>query len=893
MVNTPKWPIDKIINDIKDEYKNCGIIDYWDGENESVKNAIEQISTKLPKNRYYFKCVLGVGGSGIVLRLKDNKFSLKDKAIKFPRPIPGKVDLISEMIKKEIAFLSVLDHPGIIKIYDYEIINNVEGYSRLPYYVMNFISGEKSNIYLNNCENVNLTLYSLLKGTIDIINYFHNSLPSGFVHLDIKPDNILVNQRGNPIIIDLGTCKSLRDDREQTIVACTLSFAHPQLVQKLQEDPSDANRVKGFLRHSQLKPEWDLWSYGLTILNWLGINFDDGSSKSNSIFSRIQPYDRKYYILLIARLLTYSQREWLSTAVGLSSNFIKEFAINSANEVLDILSRLDGSKSPLNWITNIKSKEHGTIQTGPRMHVPLTPALRKTLEHSSFRRLNSISQLGLVSQIYPGAKHSRREHSLGTYANTLSFLKILYNDTYSPLFRQIINENDCRDILLTSLIHDIGQFPLAHDLEEIDRKIFDHREITFAMLKGKWEKKKRGSKPIKFESLEPIFEAWGTTHERIENILLAKSSHTRSTFKSKLLRSILSGPIDADKLDYLLRDARYIDLPYPYGIDVDRLYKCLTVIVIKEYSGFPRDIPIIGVHAKGKVAAEFLALARYAMFSQAYWHHVVRSQKAMLLRAVKALLSLYDTEEKINKFKTEFFEMVINLPKSFYEPETLSLFPDERKPILHTFRKDTDLATTDAAVLSWFHKKLYVSERPECSLIEGILTRRLFKRLWVVSHEMEEGKWNKIVEAWDKLDRYKRHIVSIEFEKAISSCLKPEVIKDVTILDSTKAKEIINKKTAALEPWLLVDIPGPRPGSDIGMHYVLEGQRRQLRKDSRSMGDLKESTIWRNYAKYLRRATGKVRIFCEPMLVDTIESSLSWGVGVEILIDVLNELTME
>ncbi len=158
---------------------------------------------------------------------------------------------------------------------------------------------------------------------------------------------------------------------------------------------------------------------------------------------------------------------------------------------------------------------------------------------------------------------------------------------------------------------------------------------------------------------------------------------------------------------------------------------------------------------------------------------------------------------------------------------------------------------------------------------------------------MEEQKWNQIVEAWDKLSIYKRHIVSTEFEKAISSYLKPEVIKEVTILGSTKAKEIIDKKTVAEEPWLLVDIPGSRPGSDIGMHYVLEGQRRQLRKDLRSMGDLKESTIWRNYAKYLRRATGKVRIFCEPMLVDTIESSLSWDVGVEILIDVLNKLTME
>ena len=125
MVNIPEWPIDKIINDIGDEYEKCGIIDYWNGERGSVKNAIEQIFTKLPKNRYCFERVSGVGGSGVVLHLKDIRFPLKDKAIKFPRPIPGKVDLMSGMIDKEITFLSVLDHPGIVRIYDLkDVIRN-------------------------------------------------------------------------------------------------------------------------------------------------------------------------------------------------------------------------------------------------------------------------------------------------------------------------------------------------------------------------------------------------------------------------------------------------------------------------------------------------------------------------------------------------------------------------------------------------------------------------------------------------------------------------------------------------------------------------------------------------------------------------------------------------
>src|SRR5207253_1312613 len=135
-----------------------------------------------------------------------------------------------------------------------------------------------------------------------------------------------------------------------------------------------------------------------------------------------------------------------------------------------------------------------TMQVAPNTHVPRTPALLKLLEHRLYQRLNSVTQLGLVSQVYSGASHTRREHSLGTYANTARALQALYTDSYSPLFRQIVSEEDCRTTLLASLVHDMGQFPLAHDLEEIDKKVFSHAELTIAMLRGEWNTKKKGAK---------------------------------------------------------------------------------------------------------------------------------------------------------------------------------------------------------------------------------------------------------------------------------------------------------------------------------------------------------------------------------------------------------------
>src|SRR5206468_2373089 len=118
-----------------------------------------------------------------------------------------------------------------------------------------------------------------------------------------------------------------------------------------------------------------------------------------------------------------------------------------------------------------------------------------------------------------------------------------------------------------------------------------------------------------------------------------------------------------------------------------------------------------GVHAKGKVAADFLTFARYAMFSQVYWHHAVRAQKAMLLRGVEALLSRHNTDAKLMEFTSRFVAMVCHLPESLYHStaEDQSLFPDETKrnhDVSERLGRGTDLSATDAAVLSWLYDHL-------------------------------------------------------------------------------------------------------------------------------------------------------------------------------------------
>ena len=92
----------------------------------------------------------------------------------------------------------------------------------------------------------------------------------------------------------------------------------------------------------------------------------------------------------------------------------------------------------------------------------------------------------------------------------------------------------------------------------------------------------------------------------------------------RILGSILSGPIDVDKIDYLMRDSLHAGVPYGQHFDRRRLIGSLCLNEAGD---------ALAITDKGKTAAEMMVFARYVMFSEVYWHHAVRSATAMLQRA--------------------------------------------------------------------------------------------------------------------------------------------------------------------------------------------------------------------------------------------------------------------
>jgi serine/threonine protein kinase len=329
------WAVDKLLSEIETVYQKEGIQSYWSEEKEAVEAAIKAIAVSFGVERYTPLGVLGVGGSGIVLRLRDARFPTVDNALKFPRPVPGKVVEVAGLLSREITYLARLRHRNIVRILEYDTVFMVKGYSEVPFYLMEAIDGSDSSRYLRD-HSSEPKLTRVILDAAEILFYLH-SFEEGFAHLDLKPSNFVIDSSGRAVMIDLGTCKRLTGETDdKTTVACTHSYAHPELVRTLAKDPSDENRAKGEVARSHIRPAWDLWSFGLTILAWLGFDLQSGQSDHPEIMHSIGPYGGKYLVLLAARLLAgpYTP-SWLLKATGLSDRFLESEKVANAAELCE------------------------------------------------------------------------------------------------------------------------------------------------------------------------------------------------------------------------------------------------------------------------------------------------------------------------------------------------------------------------------------------------------------------------------------------------------------------------------------------------------------------------------------------------------------------------------
>ena len=812
------WNVPLLLRKTKDLYEShAHLKQRWSSERAQVEERLRALETRLCR-QYAEPSLLGVGGAGIVLRVMDRDLGDQLCAVKFPRPVSGQAELLTGLLDKEIKHLATLRHTSIVRIHNRgTLIARTTPPSHFHYYVMDFVAGESSSRYLDPADGpvTEAELVRLVVSTLDAVAYLHRRSTA---HLDIKPDNILVTADGIPVISDLGTAKKTGLGFE-TAVACTFGYVHPDFAASLSSDPSDPNRVKGTLVPNRIDLKWDLYALGQTFLNWIGYDLM-GHSIDRS--HELKPYSRKYLLLMAARLLDGHVGQWLEDVLGLTRRLLKDIAYHSAEEVLLDARKLSGEFSLVDAVPELNAYHSNTIQIGSREPLTYTERLRQLVHLPLVRRLASISQLGLVNQVYPTAMHSRLEHSLGTYHNSCQFVLSLYYDPLSPLFRQIVNPQDVRLLLVSAVVHDIGQYPLAHDLEEISNDEFDHQKIGFDLLRTKTGDRQDGP------DLDAVLGEWEVNKDDVIDLLSASPERFDAPFKTRLLRSMIDGPLDADKMDYLVRDSNRLNVPYAQGIDVDRILRSLTVIVKNEGRNV---IACIGVHEKARVAAEFVAMARYALFSQAYWQHTVRSMKAMLSRAVWTLLTYVEDGQGNHQWHEDFIKFVVDLPYELgHEPDHASAerpllaqsarsgsIGRDRSPRGENLRtaRSTTLALMDAAVVRYLWTELLRIEAPEAELLADLMDRRLYKRLFVFSKERNDG-WQDIVDKWPKLSPRARRRATRSVEEQLTSTVNEDAGESSAISQHTlDTAQQMRLRIAANRPVILIDVPGERPGAAL------------------------------------------------------------------------------
>ena len=252
----------------------------------------------------------------------------------------------------------------------------------------------------------------------------------------------------------------------------------------------------------------------------------------------------------------------------------------------------------------------------------------KIIDTPIFQRLRRIRQLAGAHLVYPGAQHSRFEHSLGV-THVAGQAAIVLKD------KGFLNSDDVANLRMGGLLHDLGHGPFSHLFEEIlqKRKKISHEEI--------------GKKIILQTEIGDLLSKSGFNKKFLAELAFGNSRH-------QFMNEIISGGLSADMMDYLPRDGYFTGAEHA-KIDFKRIIQSLDVHEKK-----------LSLDKSALYSFESMMISRYQMFKAVYYHKTVRSAEVMLLES----MSLADNELDLTSADLDNY---IKLTDEFVIAKLLSL----------------------------------------------------------------------------------------------------------------------------------------------------------------------------------------------------------------------------
>ncbi|MCS7143072.1 MAG: HD domain-containing protein [Aigarchaeota archaeon] len=248
------------------------------------------------------------------------------------------------------------------------------------------------------------------------------------------------------------------------------------------------------------------------------------------------------------------------------------------------------------------------------------------LDTYPLQRLRRISQLPFVYLVYPGARHSRFDHSIGCFHLAKEMADHL-----------ALDEEEAELLKVSSLLHDVGHTPYSHLLEPLLMESnLSHEGLSIR-----------------------IIEEYGELRDSISNAGISVHDVTDVLRGKVRISPLVSGPLDVDRLDFLVRDAYFTGATYGV-VDIKRIIH-LTRLTD---AGPTLDV-------RGWGVAEELALARYHSFMNVYFHHTVRAAQVMFLRGAKRIkedlgvdFGSMSIEEYLSHDDYSMWSLMKNYPKT-------------------------------------------------------------------------------------------------------------------------------------------------------------------------------------------------------------------------------------
>jgi hypothetical protein len=253
--------------------------------------------------------------------------------------------------------------------------------------------------------------------------------------------------------------------------------------------------------------------------------------------------------------------------------------------------------------------------------------LKSLIDSENFQRLRHIRQLGVLDLIFPTAVHTRFSHCLGT-----AYVAYQMGEKIK------LDKDKLQHVVVAALLHDIGHGPFSHMFEKLYKELkvpfsVNHEAWTLSFLKG----------------YEKIFENYNLDYKRISNLIM--HNHQDSSDWGAAA-DIVSSQLDADRLDYLLRDSHFCGVNYG-KIEIQWILKHLEIV------NFPSQRARLGLSKKGWHAAEHFLISRSIMNKNVYQHPKNRVLEKLVInllsRLSDALVEMDGTDfDSINKNLRKF-----------------------------------------------------------------------------------------------------------------------------------------------------------------------------------------------------------------------------------------------